>query len=141
MSFINYKNIPLEALTCWPVDVFDRPGCPDAGWVGSPKYNQVRGALLSPSDEASMNAPTCACSAAKLCPALCNPEDYSPPGSSVHRISRARILEWVAISFPTEGLKPGLLHWQVDSLLLSHQGSGDSEAEFNVQKPEGNVCS
>ena len=25
--------------------------------------------------------------------------DYSPPGSSVHRISQARILEWVAISF------------------------------------------
>ena len=25
--------------------------------------------------------------------------DYSPPGSSVHGISQARILEWVAISF------------------------------------------
>ena len=25
--------------------------------------------------------------------------DYSPPGSSVHGLSRARILEWVAISF------------------------------------------
>ena len=29
----------------------------------------------------------------------CDPMDYSPPGSSVHRISPARILEWVAISF------------------------------------------
>ena len=28
-------------------------------------------------------------------PALCNPMDCSPPGSSVHRISQARILEWV----------------------------------------------
>ena len=28
----------------------------------------------------------------KSCPALCNPMDYSPPGSSVHRISQARIL-------------------------------------------------
>ena len=99
MSFINYKNIPLDALTCWPVDVFDRPSCPDGGWVVNPKYNQVRGAPLSPSDEAPMNAPMCACSVAKSCPALCNPEDYSPPGSSVHGISRARILEWVAISF------------------------------------------
>ena len=27
-----------------------------------------------------------------------NSMDYSPPGSSVHRISQARILEWVAIS-------------------------------------------
>ena len=29
---------------------------------------------------------------------LCNPLDYSPPGASVHGISQARILEWVAIS-------------------------------------------
>ena len=30
---------------------------------------------------------------------FCNPMDCSPPGSSVHGISQARILEWVAISF------------------------------------------
>ena len=29
---------------------------------------------------------------------LCNPMDYRPPGSSVHEIFQARILEWVAIS-------------------------------------------
>ena len=29
---------------------------------------------------------------------LCNPMDCSPPGSSVHRILQARILEWVSIS-------------------------------------------
>ena len=29
---------------------------------------------------------------------LCNPMDCSPPGSSVHGILQARILEWVAIS-------------------------------------------
>ena len=32
------------------------------------------------------------------CPTLCNPMDCSPPGVSVHRISQARKLEWVAIS-------------------------------------------
>ena len=32
-------------------------------------------------------------------PILCDPIDGSPPGSSVHRIFQARILEWVAISF------------------------------------------
>ena len=37
---------------------------------------------------------------AKLCPTLCSPMDNSPPGSSVHGISQARTLEWVAISFP-----------------------------------------
>ena len=32
-------------------------------------------------------------------PTLCNPVDCSLPGSSVHGILQARILEWVAISF------------------------------------------
>ena len=35
----------------------------------------------------------------QLGPTLCNPMDYSPPGSSVLRILQARILEWVVISF------------------------------------------
>ena len=39
------------------------------------------------------------CSVAKLYPTLCNAVDCSPPGSSLHEISQARILEWVAISF------------------------------------------
>ena len=33
----------------------------------------------------------------QLCPTLCDPIDYSSPGSSVHGILQARILEWVAI--------------------------------------------
>ena len=39
------------------------------------------------------------CSVIKLCLTLCDPMDWNPPGSSVHKISQARILEWVAISF------------------------------------------
>ena len=34
---------------------------------------------------------------AQSCPTICDRMDCSPPGSSVHRISQARILEWVAI--------------------------------------------
>ena len=33
------------------------------------------------------------------CPTLCDPMDCSPPGSSVHGIHQAGILEWVAIPF------------------------------------------
>ena len=33
------------------------------------------------------------------CPTLCDPMDYSLPGSSVHGIFQARVLEWVAIAF------------------------------------------
>ena len=29
----------------------------------------------------------------------CDPRDCSPPGSSIHGIFQARILEWIAISF------------------------------------------
>ena len=36
---------------------------------------------------------------AQLCPALWDPMDGSPPGSSVHGIFQARILEWVAMPF------------------------------------------
>ena len=36
---------------------------------------------------------------AQLCPTLCDAMDCSPPGSPVHGILQARILEWVAISF------------------------------------------
>ena len=36
---------------------------------------------------------------AQLCPTLWDPVDCSLPGSSIHGISQARILEWVAISF------------------------------------------
>ena len=41
---------------------------------------------------------------AQSCPTLCDPVDCSPPGSSVHGILQARILEWVAISFFIHGM-------------------------------------
>ena len=37
---------------------------------------------------------------------FCDPMDCSPPGSSVHRISQTRILEWVAISSSTGSSQP-----------------------------------
>ena len=40
---------------------------------------------------------------AQSCPTLCDPLDCSLPGSSVHGIFQARILEWVAISFSRGG--------------------------------------
>ena len=40
------------------------------------------------------------------CPNLCNPQDCSPPGSSVHGTSQARIMEWVAISFSRGSSRP-----------------------------------
>ena len=51
----------------------------------------------------------CACMHAKslqLCPPLFDPMDCSLPGSSGHEILQARILEWVAISFPIASSQP-----------------------------------
>ena len=61
-------------------------------------------------------------------PTLCNPVECSPPGSSVHGILQARILEWVAISFsrgssPTQGLNLSLLHCRQILYHVNHQGS------------------
>ena len=42
----------------------------------------------------------------QLCPTLCNPMDYSMPGSSVHGILQVRILEWVAVPFSRGSSQP-----------------------------------
>ena len=41
------------------------------------------------------------------CPTLCDPMDCSLPGSSVHGILQARILEWVATPFSRESSRQG----------------------------------
>ena len=65
------------------------------------------------------------------CPTLLDPIDhhsFGPPGSSVYGISQARILEWIAISFPKGdfpnlGIEPGSPALQVDSLPTELQGN------------------
>ena len=48
----------------------------------------------------------CMCARAKSCPTLCDPMGCSSPGSSVHGILQARILEWVAMSSPRGSSQP-----------------------------------
>ena len=43
---------------------------------------------------------------AQSCPTLCDPMDCSPPGSSVHGILQARVLEWGAIAFSRGSSQP-----------------------------------
>ena len=63
------------------------------------------------------------------CPTLCDLMDYSPPGSFVHGILQARILEWVATPFATPSQPQGsntgilcLMYWQAGSLPLVPPG-------------------
>ena len=68
------------------------------------------------------------CSVAQSCQALCDPMDYSPPGSSVHGNSPGKntgvgchaLLQWI---FPSQGIKPKCPALEADSFCLSHQGS------------------
>ena len=50
----------------------------------------------------SMGA-TAAAKSLQSCPTLCNPMDCSLPGSYVHGIFQARVLEWEAIAFSEHG--------------------------------------
>ena len=45
---------------------------------------------------------------------LCDPMEYSPPGSSVHEILQTRILEWVGLSFSRGSSQPS--NWTQVSL-------------------------
>ena len=64
------------------------------------------------------------CSVAKSCLTFCDPMDWSTPGSSVHGLLQAKILECCHFLlqgiFTTQGSNPCLLHWQASSLPLSH---------------------
>ena len=58
---------------------------------------------------------------AQSCVTLCDPMNCSPPGSSVHGILQARILDWIAIlslgHLPNPGIEPRSPAFQADSLL------------------------
>ena len=68
------------------------------------------------------------CLVTQSCPTLCNPTDYSQPGSSVHGDSPSKnagvgchaLLHGI---FPTQGLNPGLLHCMRILYHLRHQES------------------
>ena len=53
-----------------------------------------KGILILPPEPAAAAAKSL-----QSCPTPCDPIDGSPPGSSVHGIFQARVLEWVAIAF------------------------------------------
>ena len=62
----------------------------------------------------------CVCLVTQLCLTLCDPMDYTPPGSSVHGILQARY--WNGLPFPSPGelpnpgIEPRPPEFQADSL-------------------------
>ena len=76
----------------------------------------------------------CCCLVTKSCPTFYNSMDGSPPGSFVHDISQARILQWVAISFSRR------FSWPRDKTHISCLAGGFFTTE-PPGKPQFNVSS
>ena len=81
------------------------------------------------------------CLHAQSCLTLCDPMDCSLPGSYIHGIPQARILEWVAISSFrgscwTRTCIRCLMHWQAESLSLSYLGM----VPYVCLCPRGSPC-
>ena len=68
-------------------------------------FSSDSGLYPAPYLNASLEYLCCRCLAAKSRPTLCDPMNCSLPGSSIHGILQARILEWLAISF-SKGTSP-----------------------------------
>ena len=64
--------------------------------VRAQRFHVPRGMVKKKTEEETKSFILCVCET-QLCPTLCDPMDCSPPGSSVHGILQARILEWVPI--------------------------------------------
>ena len=71
---------------------------------------------------------------AQSCPTLSNPMDCSLPGSSVHGIFQARVLEWGAIAFSETA--PGLMQKGSQSLISFFRGNHTSQIEIDLFKKE-----
>ena len=75
----------------------------------------------------------CVCLVVRLCPTLCDPMDYSLPGSFVHGDSPGMNVGFHALLqgiFPTQGSNPGLLHFRWILYRLSHEGSLTYQLSF-----------
>ena len=72
---------------------------------------------------------------AQSCPTLCDPVDCSLPGSSVHAIFQARVLEWGAISFSRAS------SWPRDQTQVSRiAGRGFTLWAIREAQPEKDTC-
>ena len=102
------------------------------------------------------------CLVTQLCLTLCNPLDCSPPGSSVHGISQARIRGWVAFSWPRDqthiscvsciaggllshwerssGTTKGLNCWSTVDVGRRHEIPGSETKDFIIHSTAGSLC-
>ena len=73
------------------------------------EFSQTGHNYAASNQETALLAPTqapCGGLVVKSCPTFCDPWDCRLPGSSIHRIFQARMLEWAAVSFSRGSSKP-----------------------------------
>ena len=105
--FIRVLILFLRSLLSWPYHL-PRALCSGLGvnigtWWGEHKHSVCdTWSLVSSASISAVHVH------AQLCPTLCDPMDCSPPGSSVHGIFQARILEWVPIAYSGDLPDPGI---------------------------------
>ena len=119
ISLLNRMTYQDDRIIWWLWDIKDIRG-----------FQKEKFPIFYPCENYQCGSLACVC--AKLlqsCLTLYNSMDYSPPGSSVHRILQARILEWVAMRSSRASCWPRyqtlilcLLPWQMDSLTLAPPG-------------------
>ena len=78
-----------------------------------------------------------ACTCAQACLTLCNPMDCNPPGSCVHGIFQARILEWVG-HFLLQGIFPPRDRTHV-SCIFDMTTNTQPNMQFNTRKPNNPI--
>ena len=78
------------------------------------------------------------CTCAQSCPTLCHPMDCSPPGSSVHGILQARILEWAAMPSSRGSSQSRNRTPQTDSLLSEPPGKSKNTGVGSLSLLRGN---
>ena len=76
----------------------------------------------------------CVCVHTHSCPIICNPMNCSPPGSSVHEIFMARMLECVAVSFSRGS------SWARDWTLISCISCIDGQVLYQLRHPGSPTC-
>ena len=77
-------------------------------------------------------------SVAQSCPTLCNPVDCSLPGSSVHWIFQAIVLEWIAISFSRGSSQPR--DWTQVSRIVDRRFTVWATREVQNRQPTKSYC-
>ena len=119
---------PLQYILAWKIPWTEEPGRLQSMWSQRVWHNW---------ETRCINRYKVKVLVAQSCQTLCNPMNWSLPGSSVHGILQARILEWIAIPFSRGSFWPkdqnlSLLHCKQILYHLSHPGSPTGKKKKKV---------